>query len=124
VTAWPCDTTAGETCDYSNTAGAFRCYPGPNEVPFCAACNSSDAFCGPGLLCNDRLGCDRFCCQDSDCKIGRCTLNVYRDPSVAAVGHCFDELLATCGPPQDGGVSANTDADAAASADASADSGL
>lgn len=121
VTAWPCDTARGETCDYSNTAGAFRCFPGPNDVPFCGACNTSDAFCGAGLLCDIFIGCERFCCQDSDCKIGRCTPNVYGDDAFASVGHCHEELLAGCGPadrqPLDGGSSDG-------GLDASRDSGI
>jgi hypothetical protein len=95
VTAWPCDTSR-ESCRYLASASAYVCSEIPNQQPLCSFCNEESAFCGPGLLCNRALGCERFCCVDSDCPVGRCTLDAYLDEDVARVGWCEEETQAIC----------------------------
>jgi hypothetical protein len=96
VTAWPCDVAAGETCDYSNLAGAFRCYALPTANPVCGFCDQESAFCGPGTTCGAGR-CERYCCDDSDCASGPCVRDLFGDPAVAAVGYCPEESIALCG---------------------------
>lgn len=95
VTAWPCDTRR-ENCVYSASRSAYRCEEIPNQLPLCSPCDEVNAFCGPGLLCNSYLGCERFCCTDSDCPVGRCIPNAYLDDDVALVGYCAEETRAVC----------------------------
>jgi hypothetical protein len=79
VTAWPCDLAAGQTCDFSNLAGAFRCMTLPTTVPFCGMCD------------------DKHCCADSDCERGPCVTNILGTPSLAAAGFCPGDSVAACG---------------------------
>jgi hypothetical protein len=95
VTAWPCDTSR-ENCVYSASRGAYECAEIANQQAHCSPCDEQTLFCGPGLLCNRTLGCERFCCVDSDCPVGRCTLDAYLDDDVARVGWCEEETLAVC----------------------------
>ena len=81
---------------YTASAGAYLCEAIPNQQALCSYCNERSFFCGPGLLCNEELGCTRFCCVDSDCPIGPCTLDAFLDDDVAAIGYCVDEALAVC----------------------------
>jgi hypothetical protein len=97
VTGAPCKLGAGETCDYSNARGSFACFPGPNPAGFCEFCDGDTVTCGAGLTCDtNNLACVRYCCADSDCGSGTCTLNNFDVAEVATVGVCFDELDATC----------------------------
>jgi hypothetical protein len=97
VTAWPCDTSAGETCDYSNSAGAFRCYLLPTAVPLCGFCDRDVEYCGPGTTCGGGR-CEKYCCADSDCEQGVCVRDIFQEPNVAGAGYCPDDGIAMCGP--------------------------
>ena len=96
VTGWPCDTSR-ETCGYSASAGAYRCFQVPNQQPLCGGCDLVTTFCAPGLFCDEDLRCGRLCCVDSDCPIGRCIPDPYSDDDVASIGSCADESQAVCG---------------------------
>jgi hypothetical protein len=96
VTAWPCNTEVGETCEYSNSAGAFRCYLLPTAVAFCGACDRVTTFCGRGLTCVDR--CEKYCCADTDCEQGRCAPTFENQLDLAPIGLCVDLGVAVCGP--------------------------
>jgi len=113
VTAWPCDLGAGETCEFSNLAGAFRCSTFPTRVPFCGSCDRETQFCGPGTTCGD-VFCERYCCQDSDCERGPCVLDIYGERGIEAAGFCPEDSAAVCGST----VGAQLAAAAARSADA------
>jgi hypothetical protein len=96
VTGWPCDVAASETCDFSGATGRFQCFPAPNTAVFCEACGFGRPACGAGFTCNLDDFCERFCCADSDCGIGRCLRDVYGKPDVAAIGYCQEESIVTC----------------------------
>jgi hypothetical protein len=69
VTNDTCNTAAGEACDLSN-GGTFECFPAPNDVALCGACdNANGPFCLAGSAC---LGgkCAKYCCDDTDCSEG------------------------------------------------------
>jgi hypothetical protein len=55
---------AGSACDYDGAA--FGCYPPPNTIALCGACNNQSTFCADGLTCVGGQ-CTRFCCDDGDC---------------------------------------------------------
>jgi hypothetical protein len=95
VTAWPCDVAAGQTCDFSNLAGSFRCMTLPNTVPFCGVCDDT-LWCGPGTICGYNR-CERYCCADSDCERGPCVKDILGTPSLAAAGFCPGDSVAACG---------------------------
>jgi hypothetical protein len=97
ITAWPCNTEAGETCDYSNSAGAFRCYLLPTAVPLCGFCDQKAQYCAPGSTCVDDL-CQRYCCADSDCGQGTC-YRTFNELYLAPVGYCGELSIALCGLP-------------------------
>ena len=96
LTGWPCAAAAGETCDYLVTGGRFQCFPAPNTAGFCEACGFNGPGCGIGFTCNGDDWCERYCCADSDCGIGRCLRDVYGNPDVAAIGYCQEESIVTC----------------------------
>jgi hypothetical protein len=96
VTGWPCAVDQGETCEFSNAAGFFGCSAaGPGG--FCDACDAKENGCGVGFTCN-RIWCERYCCADSDCGSGTCSLNAYGQPNIAAIGYCGAEGIEQCFP--------------------------
>jgi hypothetical protein len=94
VTAWPC--ASGETCGYSNLAGAFRCYAFPTSIPFCGLCDRVALFCGAGTGCGSNH-CERYCCQDSDCERSPCIHGIHDGRDLGAVGYCPEDSYAACG---------------------------
>jgi len=72
VTAVPCNTAGGDTCD-GDGMGNYLCFDssaGPNNVPLCGDCTTN--FCAPGLTCvptdaASGVKCARYCCTDADC---------------------------------------------------------
>jgi hypothetical protein len=72
VTSEPCDTAAGEACDFSDM-GQFVCFAPPNTEAQCEPCNNNGGpFCLPGFTCYPPDGrqdifCRRYCCDDGDC---------------------------------------------------------
>lgn len=78
-----CDGGAGETCDLSDQG--FVCFPAPNDVPLCGACdNGQGPFCKPTMHCVEEdggsFGCARFCCDDTDCTGGKCDTSFLGQP--------------------------------------------
>jgi hypothetical protein len=71
---------AASACDYDGAA--FSCYPPPNTIALCGACDNQSTFCADGLTC---LGgkCTRFCCDDGDC-----SANAACDAPPGDVGNC------------------------------------
>jgi uncharacterized membrane protein YgcG len=58
-----------EVCDFSASAGVFRCFPS-GSTELCGACSEGllGPFCAAGSTCRGGLGrCTRFCCGDEDC---------------------------------------------------------
>jgi hypothetical protein len=97
ITNEGCDGSAGEACDYN--AGAYACYPKPNDLGLCDACGGEDGFCGPGLTCYQRITigtdgltvtgkCARSCCDDGDCGGGTCGSKA--TVGGTSVGVCLD----------------------------------
>jgi hypothetical protein len=97
VTAWPCDVAAGETCDFSNLAGAFTCHAFATSVPLCGFCDREGEFCGPGTTCGGSR-CERYCCTDDDCNSGPCLPDLFGQSALASVGYCPEDSIASCGP--------------------------
>jgi hypothetical protein len=70
VTNAACDTAAGEACDFGGTA--FKCYPAPNTINLCQACDATNGpFCKGGETCDNGV-CAKFCCTNADCGAGMC----------------------------------------------------
>ncbi len=46
VTNAPCNTAAGEACDFDGAG--YQCYPAPNDKKLCEPCGSADGFCEGG----------------------------------------------------------------------------
>ncbi len=88
VTNEPCDTAAGEACDFKGNG--YHCYAGPNEVNLCAACGPSNAggHCKGGSTClpGPDGTCGKFCCDDGDCGKGKCNKTQMLP---AGVGYCL-----------------------------------
>ena len=79
VTNAPCDTAAGESCDFGSDG--FVCYPAPNDAKLCEECDQSNGpYCAPGHTCLEDGGCAKYCCDDGDCGTGTCQL--YKDLQV------------------------------------------
>ena len=68
VTNAPCDTAAGEACDFGGAG--YQCYPAPNDKKLCEPCGMADGFCQGGETCDGV--CVKFCCDDTDCGVGKC----------------------------------------------------
>lgn len=96
LTGWPCAIDQGETCEFSNAAGFFRCFEA-GRGDFCDPCDFDDNGCRVGLTCNG-IWCERYCCADSDCGSGTCSLNAYGQPNIAAIGYCEAEGIEQCFP--------------------------
>lgn len=102
----------GSTCDLA-TSGIFVCFPPPNTVDVCGACDDNAAFCGSDLTCVLPTGgnsgmCYRYCCSDADCgaggtcdtAFGASVLQIKTSSDV--VGLCVTNTtddLPACGPP-------------------------
>jgi hypothetical protein len=71
VTNEPCDTAAGEACDFGQSG--FVCYPAPNDQKLCEECDAANGpWCEGGHTCGEDGGCAKFCCDDGDCGTGIC----------------------------------------------------
>ena len=88
VTNEPCDTAAGEACDFAGP-NAFACYGG-NEASLCEACDQENVFCFGTMTCDTEAGlCTKYCCSDGDCGTGTCQ----------ALGIAEAPMLGTCSLP-------------------------
>jgi hypothetical protein len=92
-------------CDYSVSAGSFRCFP-PAAQPLCGACDerAPGPFCAQGSTCRGGLGlCTRYCCVDEDCGGGgTCVL---QPPAPLGICDAVDTTrLATFGVGEFGGT--------------------
>jgi hypothetical protein len=87
ITNDPCDTAAGEACDFQGNG--YHCYPGPNDKNLCEACGPSNAgsHCKGGSTClpGPDGNCGKFCCDDGDCGKGKCDK---ADNLPGKVGYC------------------------------------
>jgi hypothetical protein len=95
VTNEGCEEPAGSTCD-ANSEGGFSCFPPPNDVALCEACDAMNGpFCAPGSTCSGQAGttCARFCCADTDCDDGTCIKvddqNMPAFPAAPDLGVCL-----------------------------------
>jgi hypothetical protein len=93
ITAEPCDTNGGETCDWgptlANGKGGYVCYAG-GGAKVCEACDPEavDPECDPGMTCLEDASCARYCCNDGDCGAnGKCDHVSTDDPVVGACLH-------------------------------------
>lgn len=94
VTNFPCDTDAGEQCDFSGDG--FDCYEG-STVPLCGECDGDAAFCLGGSTCTLYAydpeivanGCAKYCCDDDDCGDGGTCAPAIDIPG-ASVGLCLN----------------------------------
>jgi hypothetical protein len=88
VTNEPCDTVAGEACDFKGNG--YHCYAAPNDVNLCAACGPTNggSHCKGGSTClpGPDGTCGKFCCADGDCGKGKCDKT---DMFPAGVGYCL-----------------------------------
>lgn len=77
VTNAGCNASAGEACDFNGTA--FQCFPAPNDVAACGACNTqSGPFCVGGFTCfGGSSHCTRYCCNNADCAPGTACVMQY-----------------------------------------------
>ncbi len=87
ITNEPCDTAAGEACDFKGAG--YHCYAGPNDKNLCEACGPSNAgsHCKGGSTClpGPDGNCGKLCCNDGDCGKGTCNK---KDMFPASVGYC------------------------------------
>jgi hypothetical protein len=103
----------GSTCDLDVGSGHFACFPPPNTIDVCGACDDSTTFCGSDLTCvlpsQASTGvCYRYCCTDADCGAGGIcdtafaasvlTITSSSDTVGLCVTSATDESPA-CGPP-------------------------
>lgn len=93
VTGDTCDLASGEACDLGDDGmggASFQCFPAPNDVALCGACdNSNGPFCEQGYHC-DTDTCAKYCCTDADCGAGNVCDFVF-EPDFA-VGLCHDQV--------------------------------
>ena len=93
VTGDTCDLGSGEACDLGDDGmggASFQCFPAPNDVALCGACdNSNGPFCEQGYHC-DTDTCAKYCCTDADCGAGNVCDFVF-EPDFA-VGLCHDQV--------------------------------
>jgi hypothetical protein len=90
ITGEPCP--ADLACDLvieQSAFSGFQCYPPPNTVAVCGACDSLDGpFCNNGLTCISGL-CRKYCCDDDNCGPGAgCDTTTGTYPGTA-VGVCL-----------------------------------
>jgi hypothetical protein len=87
ITNAPCDTAAGEACDFKGAG--YHCYAGPNDKNLCEACGPSNAgsHCKGGSTClpGPDGNCGKFCCGNGDCGKGTCDKTAMLP---AGVGYC------------------------------------
>jgi hypothetical protein len=87
VTNEPCDTAAGEACDFQGSG--YHCYASPNDKNLCEACGPSNGgtHCKGGSTClpGPDGNCGKFCCDDGDCGKGTCDK---ADMLPGKVGYC------------------------------------
>lgn len=69
VTSAPCNTAAGEACDFNGETGTFTCFTSGNTQDSCQMCNNQNGpWCIGGFTCySGRNVCRRYCCDDGDC---------------------------------------------------------
>jgi hypothetical protein len=86
VTNEPCDTGAGQACDFAGP-DAFTCYDPPNDGLLCEECDQETIFCAGTMTCNTDEGlCTKYCCTDADCGTGTCqSLGI---PGAPGLGLC------------------------------------
>jgi hypothetical protein len=88
ITNAPCDTAAGEACDFQGNG--YHCYAGPNDKSLCEACGPSNAnsTCKGGSTClpGPDGNCGKFCCDNADCGTGKCDKT---DMFPGNVGYCL-----------------------------------
>ena len=71
ITNEGCDAAGGEACDHSSSG--FSCFPPPNDVVQCDACDEkAGPFCEVGHTCLPDGACAAYCCDDGDCGKGKC----------------------------------------------------
>ena len=118
VTGAACDLEAGETCDESESFGGFKCFPGPNPQRIGDDCDTESLFCGPGLRCvfDAQPKCYRYCCENSDCPSGSCSVGLL---DTLSLGLCLDEF----GTPAAAGAAGAESFAGASGTEASAGSG-
>jgi hypothetical protein len=89
VTNEPCNTAAGEACDFNGASG-YHCYAGPNDKALCALCgpDNGGSHCQGGSTClpGPSGNCGKFCCDDADCGQGKCDKT---DMFPGKVGYCL-----------------------------------
>lgn len=87
ITNAPCDTAAGEACDFKGAG--YHCYAGPNAKNLCEACGPSNAgaHCKGGSTClpGPDGNCGKLCCGPADCGKGTCDKT---GMFPAGVGYC------------------------------------
>ncbi|MBM4358161.1 MAG: hypothetical protein FJ096_08615 [Deltaproteobacteria bacterium] len=72
VTNEPCNSGAGEACDFGQDG--FVCYPAPNDQKLCEECDAANGpWCEGGHTCGEDGGCAKYCCDDGDCGGGTCS---------------------------------------------------
>ena len=88
ITNAPCDTAAGEACDFQGNG--YHCYAGPNDGSLCEACGPSNAgkTCKGGSTClpGPSGNCGKLCCDNGDCGKGKCDKT---DMLPGNVGYCL-----------------------------------
>jgi len=69
VTSEPCNTAAGEACDFNGETASWTCFTSGNTQESCQMCNNQNGpWCVPGFTCySGRNVCRRYCCDDGDC---------------------------------------------------------
>lgn len=77
-----CNPVSGDGCSANGSAcnlapsGYFACFPPPDTVAVCGACDNDTRYCAAGLTCvfpnnmGDDGACFRYCCTDADCGAG------------------------------------------------------
>ncbi len=109
VTAAGCPSD-GYTCDFDQNSGLFKCFPPPNSVAVCGACDQAASFCAAELTCVLPAGgnegtCYRYCCTDADCGAGAtcdtalAATVLVTSNSADKVGLCVQGSGAACGSP-------------------------
>lgn len=95
ITGAACDIRNGETCDYSDMLGGFKCFT-DSTAKAGEFCDNDVVFCGVGTFCNTDLGlCQHYCCADQDCGEGICFRGYFQD-GAADPGICSYEFGGGC----------------------------
>jgi hypothetical protein len=82
-------TEPGAVCDFDAYTVGYSCFPPPNDVGLCGACDyATGVFCGAGTHCAyPSQKCAKTCCDDGDCGTGTCDKTTLGLPS--GVGVCM-----------------------------------